>query len=207
MKKLIIIVFIFQTMVLDAQNRANSDYAYYLLKFCINKNKIYPKGMYDASFFDSVSLNVVPICKIESDSLIIDTVSVPYIILISKNKNYVGVISSDDKGNSYIDVDYNYRYNGALKKMWPIYCLMQSGVDIYNMKGIDDQIVFIYYKHKIRYLDINFADLDKNRDSTISISLFKSYDYDSIPKCGLMPRKSDQNRRKNLKYAIGRIKY
>lgn len=100
---------------------------------------VYPRRRYDKSFFEGVTLTPIPVCEIKHDSLIVIPYATPYLIMISRGKEYVGVLSTDDCGNSYIDIDYNYRYD---RDLWPIWRLVSSkdGIWICNVKGVNDLI-------------------------------------------------------------------
>lgn len=66
---------------------------------CIKKDRIYPRRRYDKSFFEGVTLTPVPVCEIKHDSLVVIPCATPYLIMISRGTEYVGVLSTDDCGN------------------------------------------------------------------------------------------------------------
>jgi len=168
------------------------------------KNNIYPKHKYRKSFFDNVSLHPIPLCEINGDSLTVIHDKCPYLIIISKDDQYVGVVSTDDCGNSYIDIEYNYKYKLDL---WPIWRIISSCNKIWlcNIKGINDQIVFTYHNKQIKYLDVD--SLNINDDSEISIEKFVPYKIDEYPRPGLFYKSPDQNNRHNLRHTDWLIKY
>ncbi|MGN0029208.1 MAG: hypothetical protein ACI35Q_05725 [Marinilabiliaceae bacterium] len=176
----------------------------YLFDKCIKKGKVYPRRRYDKSFFDGVTLTPVPVCEIKDDSLVVIPCATPYLIMISRGTEYVGVLSTDDCGNSYIDIDYNYRYD---RDLWPIWRLISSkdGIWVCNVKGINDQVVFTYSDGRIKYLDID--SLIINIDWTITIDKFLPYKSDEYPQDGIFYKNQDQNCRRSLRRTDWYIEY
>ena len=166
---------------------------------CIKRSKIYPKEKYGKSFFDNVSLHPIPLCEINGDSLTVIHDKCPYLIIITKDDQYVGVVSSDDVGNSYIDIDFVYGYNGTIKTIWNLMQrLSKECITLYNMLGVNDQIVFTSQQGQNLYLDLIFTDVDDN--SPLGIDNFRTYSVDSIPNYGLLPRDAKKNSKRNLSY-------
>ncbi|MBO7438526.1 MAG: hypothetical protein J6U21_02495 [Bacteroidales bacterium] len=213
MRKVIvtILVLIFMHVsLLNAQNiGAQVTDAQVLLQKCIDKNRVYPKAKYEKSFFEDVNLHIIPTYKIEHDTLCVTDNILPYLIVLSKNGEYVGVISTDDKGNSYVDMEYNYKYDGAIKQMWPIWYMLNSkdNIKIFNLQGVDDQLVFILFHNEIRYLNINFEDLNIDEiDKSPIWDKFKSFPSNGV-KSLFSSKNPKQNVKRNLRYPKDAIKY
>ncbi len=181
---------------------------------CITKNQIQSIEKIDRSLFEGSKLIAIPTCKIHNEQYwVIDTSHVPYLSLIMKDESCIGVVSSDDCNNSYIDVNYCYKKNlGGCSNVGHMVNIITNTKDslIFSLRGTDDKILFMYNQDEIKYVDI-VADYIENEEVYNSVSFdirmvsFKSLD--QISNCGLPTREKKKNSKKNLRHPLESILY
>lgn len=222
MRNIIIIIICLYSIVCNAQIVkytpkdiiAINSHAIESFNKCIKNNKILPKRIKDPSLFKDVKIIAIPTCKIKDEQCwVIDTLKNPYLSLIMKNDTCFGVISSDDCGNSYIDIDYAYKLNmGITSNVNYLANIVTHSCDslLFNLRGTEDYILFMYYQNEIKYVNI-ITDFIENEEyyktESFNINKVNFKDLDSISNCGLPLRDKMKNSRKNLKHLLESIQY
>ncbi|MCQ2229634.1 MAG: hypothetical protein MJZ13_07810 [Bacteroidales bacterium] len=213
MRYLLLLSVCFYLISAEAQSNKESDsqdVLMSLLNKCIRKGNIYSHGNFPKSYFDDVKLTPVTLCNIVNDSAVTDSLSVPYLVIISKVNEVVGVISTDDYGNSYIDMEYNYHFADGLRVLWPIWVLLHidDDISVYNAKGVDDQVIFVSDGNTLKYLDMRFIELEYDElPQDVTIENFGFKDIYDTPSCGFPSSFWKRNTRRRLKHAEDSIGY
>ena len=167
-------------------------------EYCKRKKLIFPRGKYSERYFDGVSLFPIPLCLLHGDSLVVLSDRCPYLTVISRNGQFVGLISTDDYGNCYIDLDYVYSRDGSVRGLCSL--IFESKIPIFNLLGVNDQIVFTNINGVNEFLDLNEIELNMVNMEKLDVSMFKRFDVDTISNCTFLPRNPKQNSKRNLRY-------
>ena len=151
------------------------DRARSLFERCLKKRKIYPKypKRIDKSFFDGVSLHPVPVCTLVGDSLCLLPDATPYLILITRGDDLVGVLSTDDRGHSYIDVDFIYDLSFEISDLWRL--MRESDVTLCNLTHTPEYVLFSQVDGKTVYVSLY--------EQADSLSGYSFKPLDSLPDC------------------------
>ena len=132
-----------------------------LLNKCIKRKRVYSGNSQQVSF-DSISFFYIPKYKLDYSK--IETLAceelipnglkesqynIPYFILLIKQGRYYGVICTDDCNNSYIDIDYIFKY----ENMNPLLEFLQiNNIEYpFQVQG-NDGIIWVYHHKQLRVL-------------------------------------------------------
>lgn len=132
---------------------------------CLKNKKVLPKEKFDIALYENVKLRPIPICKAKSrDKWVVDTTKTPYLTLIYKDNQYIGVVSCDDCGNCYIDKNYFYKLFGVSTNMKHLSnIVLHADKQVFNLVGTDDMDLYAFEQTEITHLNV-LDDYIENED-------------------------------------------